>query len=124
MSPDLPSHRDRDFSVEPEIHATGFRIRFAGNADMDAIQPLEVLLPKVHAELIRVGANEIEVDFSQLEFMNSTCLKLFVSWVADILEAPEAQRYKLRFRSNPEMRWQRRSLIALQCFTTEFVVLD
>jgi hypothetical protein len=118
------SFRNRDFAVESEIGTDTIRARFSGNADIDAIAPLRDLMVRIHAELVRVSAREIEIDLRDLEFMNAACMKLFVNWVSDILEAPEAQRYRLRFLSNPEVRWQRRSLMALQCFTTDVVVLE
>jgi hypothetical protein len=124
MNADLPSYRDAFFAVEASGDDSGLRARFIGNADMDAIAPLETLLPRLHAELLRVGAKEIEVDLRDLEFMNSACMKLFVNWVSDILDVPEEKRYRLRFRSNPEIRWQKRSLMALQCFTTDVVTVD
>jgi hypothetical protein len=98
MNADLPSYRDAFFAVEASGDDSGLRARFIGNADMDAIAPLE--------------------------FMNSACMKLFVNWVSDILDAPEEKRYRLRFRSNPEIRWQKRSLTALQCFTTDVVAVE
>jgi hypothetical protein len=118
------SFQNRDFAVESEIGTNAIRARFSGNADIDAIAPLRDLMARMHAELVRVAAREIEIDLRDLEFMNAACMKLFVNWVSDILEAPEEQRYRLRFVSNPEVRWQRRSLMALQCFTTDVVVLD
>jgi len=122
MTLELPAFRDRDFAVEAEIIDGRVHARFIGNADMDAITPLEKILPALHQELVRNNAREVEVDFRQLEFMSSACLKLFVNWVAEIIDAPTDQQYKLRFRANADMRWQRRSLQALQCFSEHVVV--
>ncbi|MFN0247570.1 MAG: hypothetical protein ACKV2T_11845 [Kofleriaceae bacterium] len=122
MRADL-TYRDESFSVETSDD-DGFRARFTGNADVDAATPLAALLPRLHAELLRLGAKEIEIDLRELEFMNAACMKLLVMWVADILDVPSDQRYRLRFRPNPEVRWQRRSLVALQCFMTDVVVVD
>lgn len=124
MTADLPSYRDSAFAIETSQDPTGIRARFVGNADMDAVTPMAALLARMHAELVRVGAREIEVDLRELEYMSTTCLKLLVNWVSDILDGPPEQRYVLRFRANPDLRWQRRSLMALQCFTTEHVVID
>lgn len=121
---DLPSFQNRDFAVTSEIGSSAIRARFSGNADIDAIAPLRDLMARFHVEMLQAKAREIVIDLRDLEFMNAACMKLFVNWVSDILEAPEDQRYRLRFVSNPEVRWQRRSLMALQCFTTDVVVLD
>jgi hypothetical protein len=118
------SFHNRDFAVESEIGNGTVRARFSGNADIDAIAPLRDLMSRIHAELVRVSAREIEIDLRDLEFMNAACMKLFVNWVSEILEGPEDQRYRLRFVSNPDVRWQRRSLMALQCLTADVVILD
>ncbi len=118
------SFHNRDFAVKSEIGTDTIRARFSGNADIDAIAPLRDLMARIHAEVVRIRAREVEIDLRELEFMNAACMKLFVNWVAEILEAPEDVRYRLRFLSNPDVRWQRRSLVALQCITTDFVVVD
>jgi hypothetical protein len=117
------SFHNRDFAVTSEIGTDSIRAHFTGNADIDAIGPLRELVARIHAEAVRVSAREVEIDLRELEFMNAACMKLFVNWVAEILEGPEDKRYRLRFVSNPEVRWQRRSLLALQCLTTDVVVL-
>ena len=118
------SFQNRDFAVVSEIGAGSISARFSGNADIDAIAPLRDLLARMHAEVVRVSAREVQIDLRDLEFMNAACMKLFVIWVSDILESPHDQRYRLRFLSNPEVRWQRRSLMALQCLTSELVVIE
>lgn len=118
------SFHNRDFAVRSEIGPDCIRARFSGNADIDAIAPLRDLVARIHAEAVRVLAREVEIDLRELEFMNAACMKLFVSWVSEILDGPEDKRYRLRFVSNPDVRWQRRSLMALQCITTDVVVVD
>jgi len=59
----------------------------------------------------------------QLEFMNSSCFKSFVSWVTDIQELDDAKRYKVRFLSNPTYHWQKRSLHSLRCFAVELITV-
>lgn len=118
------SLHNRDFSVDTEVGTDGLRARFAGNADIDAIAPLRELVASLHAEMVRLRAPEAVIDLRDLEFMNAACMKLFVGWVSEILEGPADQRYRLRFVSNPEVRWQRRSLSALSCITTDYVIVD
>ncbi|HEY4059491.1 MAG TPA: hypothetical protein VGM39_22890 [Kofleriaceae bacterium] len=120
----LPQYRDRDFSLEVVDDGGKLTSTFVGNADMAATGPLSELLPQLHDKLVERGARELAVDFQQLEFMNSACLKLFVNWIVQIQETPADQQYKLMFRSNPELRWQRRSLQALACFASDLVLVD
>src|SRR5438445_8694831 len=58
---------------------------------------------------------------SELEFMNSSSLKVFVSWIADLHDEVD-QTYKLRFLSNTRHHWQRRSLVSLRTFAVDRVI--
>ena len=65
--------------------------------------------------------SRVVVDFRQLEFMNSSCFKAFVTWLQNLLDVPAERRYRIRFVSDPNKHWQARSLRALACFATELV---
>lgn len=125
MSPlALPSHTDREFTVAAVHEGETIELRLTGNADMAAIDPLTAMLEKLHPEALRLAAKEVVVDFRQLEFMNSSCLKACVTWIATLQETPAAQQYKIRFLSNPELRWQRRSLHSLSCFASDLISVE
>lgn len=113
-----------EFSVNASLDDKTLTVRFLGNADMRTKSALDRLLGALHAEAQRAGAEEVVVDFHGLEFMNSSCFKSFVSWIGDVRDLePEAQ-YKIRFRSKPELLWQRRSLHALRCFAVDLISIE
>jgi len=95
-----------------------------GNADYAALDALEMLLTRVHTEARRLAVGEVIVDLRQLEFMNSSCFKSFVSWITDIQELEASLQYKVRFLSNPNLHWQKRSLHSLRCFAVELVTVE
>lgn len=95
-----------------------------GNADMHAIDPLEHMLERVHADAVRLGSKEIVMDMRELEFMNSSCFKSFVTLVHSAQELEEEKRYKIRLLSNPDYHWQKRSLNALRCFAVDLVTVE
>ena len=39
-------------------------------------------------------------------------------------EATEAERYKVRLLSNPNLHWQKRSLHSLRCFAIELITIE
>lgn len=119
---DVPSIRVPDFSSETTLAAGAVRIKLTGNADVVAIEPLSTLLPKLHAEATRNGVDHVIVDLLELEFMNSSCFKSFVTWIST-LQGAEKQ-YRITFFSNPAMLWQRRSLHALSCFAADLVTVE
>jgi hypothetical protein len=88
---------------------------------MESVEPLAAHLAALHAEAQRAKLPEVTIDFRQLEFMSSSCLKAFVEWIANIQDLAPAQRYRITFRSNPALRWQRRSLHSLQCFASDLI---
>jgi hypothetical protein len=47
-----------------------------------------------------------------------------VAWINVVSKMPVEQRYDVRFLSNPEVHWQRRSLEALHRFAPEVVTLE
>lgn len=94
-----------------------------GNADYAALDALEMLLTRAHSEATRLRVSEMVVDLRQLEFMNSSCFKCFLSWITDIQELEPDRQYKVKFLSNPQLHWQKRSLHSLRCFAVELITV-
>jgi len=107
------------------LHDGGsIRASLKGNADGAAIDALASLLAQVHVEAARLGASETVVDLRELEFMNSSCLKRFVTWISNIQALDGSARYRVKFLSNPTMHWQKRSLHALRSFADDLVTVE
>lgn len=102
--------------------ATGLKVAFRGT--ISTVNPAAVLNPfvdAVHSQLSGANVKEIRVDFTELEFCNSSGFKAFIHWIQRVQALPEAQRYKLRFVSSPARKWQRTSLLALSCYAPGLV---
>ncbi len=102
--------------------ATGLKVAFRGT--ISTVNPAAVLNPfvdAVHGQLSGANVKEIRVDFTELEFCNSSGFKAFIHWIQRVQALPEAQRYKLRFVSSPARKWQRTSLLALSCYAPGLV---
>ena len=116
--------RGDDFMAAAQHDGTVINACLEGSADYAALDALEMLLDRIHAEADRLGVTETVVDLRQLEFMSSSCFKSFVSWIIEIQEMERDRQYKLRFVSNPKMHhWQKRSLHALRCFAVELITV-
>jgi hypothetical protein len=72
---------------------------------------------------MELGIPEVQIDLRELEFMNSSCFKSFVSWISEVSELTSGH-YRIRFLSNPSILWQHRSLHALSCFAAELVTIE
>jgi hypothetical protein len=118
---ELVSVKGDDFAGTAKHEGTTIQVILTGNADYAALDSLESLLERLHAEARRLAIKEAIIDLRKLEFMNSSCFKSFVSWITNIQELDTPEQYRIRFVSNPNMHWQRRSLHSLRCFAVELI---
>lgn len=110
------------FTCSPRLEEGRLEIGFAGTGDGAAIELLADYLKRVHAEVERLALGEVRCDFRKLLFMNSSCFKAFVVWIDTVKNA--ARPYRIRFMTDPEMHWQKRSLEALRRLATNVVTLE
>jgi hypothetical protein len=116
---------EEKYSAQLGADPQGVRVHFRGT--ISTVNPAVILNPfvdAVHAHVIETGAKEIRVDLTALEFCNSSGFKSFIHWIERIQQAPEPKRYKLRFLSTKERKWQRTSLLALSCYGINIVKID
>jgi hypothetical protein len=113
-----------NFGASGSVDGKTLTIALSGNADLGALAPLEKVLASLHQEAETAAVAEVAVDLRKLEFMNSSCFKNFVSWIGKVQELDGTKQYRIRFVSNAEILWQRRSLHALQCFAAQLITVE
>jgi hypothetical protein len=116
---------EEKYSAHLGADPQGIRVFFRGTVSTP--NPATVLNPfvdAVHAHALEAAAKEVRVDLTQLEFCNSSGFKSFIHWIEKIQQAPEPRRYRLRFISTKERKWQRTSLLALSCYGVNIVAID
>ncbi len=121
-SNELPWVREREFSAVTTADGDDLRVKLVGSADGASVEAMSQLFPKVHAEATSRGSKSVIVDLMELEFMNSSCIKVFVSWISTVEEM--ASPYRVVFQSNPKILWQRRSLHALSYFSASIISVE
>jgi hypothetical protein len=105
-------------------HHDNWRLVFSGEVDMR--DPSEELLPyllEVHRAVLEEKITLLEVDFSALTFMNSSGLKMLISWIMEIKDLPAETRYSLRVIHDPESVWQSSSLPVLRKLLPDHISL-
>lgn len=112
------------FAAEARTDGPILIVRMTGSAETPAAAELGRFVERVHAEVLRRGVPEVVVDLRDLEFMNSSCLKALVSWLAKLQDLESNRQYRIRFQSDPQKHWQRRSLNALACFAVDLVRVE
>ena len=118
------SHAPRRLAATSSIDDQRVVLTCSGSAETDALEQLAATLHDVHQSALRAPARQVVADVRALEFASSSCLKAFVSWLQQIQELDESQRYRVLFRSNPRHSWQRRSLGALAAFAGNVVTIE
>lgn len=111
-----------DFACSPSYESGALKLTFSGTGDVGAIELLADYLKRAHAEAERLSVTEVSCDFRKLTFMNSSCFKSFVVWIDTVKNA--SRQYRIRFLTDPEMHWQKRSLEALRRLATNVVTVE
>jgi hypothetical protein len=94
-------------SQEPEA----ISVRLSGTADGLVHTQLDRYLKELHLEACRLGAPEVNVDVTGLNFINSSCLMLFVTWVMSMRDLEAERQYRLVLSSGTKQ--QRRAFAVL-----------
>lgn len=112
----------KGFSLGSVKESAEPRIRFTGNCDFDAVEPLGKFLKLVDTEMLSRKYASVSIDLEELYFMNSSCLKAMVSWIYGINEA--GQPYTIRLLTNPRLHWQKRTMRTLQRLAPQVVEIE
>jgi hypothetical protein len=115
---------DAEFRARSMVEGRRLVLHFWGNADMRAKSPLDAFLAAADGKACAAAVEEVVVDLRELVFMNSSCLKALVTWLATVQERPAAERYLIRFLKEPAAHWQVRSLHALAAFAPDIVQIE
>ena len=119
----LPVQQAAELRARLTLEEGALIAKLSGTADLRVTDSVEAILTRVHQKALELSISEVRMDLRELEFMNSSCFKSFVSWISEVSDLTAGQ-YRIRFLSNPRILWQRRSLHALSCFAAELVTIE
>ena len=121
---DVPVIQTDELLSEATYAPPAVNVRLVGSAESVAMAPLGHLLGKLHGEAVRLEVRTVTIDMRELEFMNSSCFKAFVSWLGELQDLDPGHQYRIRFLSDEQKHWQRRSLGALSCFAVDLIDIE
>jgi hypothetical protein len=78
---------------------------------LDAVQQLQPFLERVHEAVLADKLGEFCVDVTELNFVNSSALRLFVDWAMKVKGPPRL--YTLVFVVDRSKTWQRTAFPAI-----------
>jgi hypothetical protein len=115
---------EADFRATGQFEEKRLSLHMWGNADMRAKARLDAFLDAADRQSVAAGVKEVVVDFRELLFMNSSCLKALVSWLGRAQERGPEERYTIRFLKEPAAHWQMRSFQALAAFAGDILTVE
>lgn len=121
MQPIIFTANATDFQATITKRDDALVLTLRGSAEHDARDQLPALLVKLDDTVLDEHSTLVEVDFRQVDFMNSSCFKEFVAWLSRLKARQSADQYRVVLRSSSRARWQRASLNALSCFAASIV---
>jgi hypothetical protein len=119
----LADIQEPTFSTHTHRDGDAIIVSMKGNADTVVGDRLKVFLDELHRVAGAWSIREAVFEFHDLYFMNSSCLSLFLRLINVVLES-RLHKYTLRFRSNPNLRWQQKSLQAILAYAGEIVRIE
>lgn len=123
-TPSANAIRADSFSAHFEQKGGNVVVWMKGNADMAVQERVKAFLDALDQAARTAHAKEAIFELGELYFMNSSCLSLMLRFINGVIERRASEQYKVRFRSNPNLRWQKKSLAALQSYAQDLVFVE
>ena len=106
-------HEDR-MIVEVTDDDSKITVTFKGDIDMeDPGMVLDPFFSTLHERLLAQKIKEVNTDFKELNFLNSSGIKAVAKWIMKLGEVSEAERYTIYIQYNRDITWQVTSLPTL-----------
>ena len=100
------------------------RMTIGGTADLIAEPHLQAFLRQTHVYVGQQQVTSVMVDIRALEFMSSSCLRLFVAWALSVARPPYERPYRIVFIVSPTSEWQRRSMSMIPRVAPEIASIE
>ncbi len=104
------------------MNAAGDKITISGSVEV--ADPGKIMGPffkEAHQSILANNVKAVDVDITNLTFLNSSGIKEFVDWVIKLEELSDDQRYKINFQCNPELVWQESSISTIELLNSDYI---
>lgn len=102
----------------PKGHAVRIRGKMTSRQPEASIHPY---LRRIHDEVCRLKLKEIDIDVTELTFVNSSAIRLFVDWTMWAKGSQDTPLYEIIFHAKEGITWQRMTLTALTSLAPKVV---
>ena len=104
------------------LSVEGTTVSIAGY--MNSLQPGEFMQPfirELNQEIINNGIRSINLDLTNLAFLNSAGIREIVDWILMLDTLPEHQRYSIHIIYSSRYLWQESSISTFVFLNTDFI---
>ncbi len=119
MLRDIPKVTLEDFGIIPSLIDGCLVLQLTGTGDIVALEPLRDCLARVQQKVQLKEISSLEVDIRRLRLLNSSCLKLFASFLLELMSTKA--NCPIHFIVDSKLAWQTRSLFALERLAEDIV---
>jgi hypothetical protein len=119
MQPSTPPPPD-SFAITTTLSHSLFLIRMTGTADMTVVEQVADTLALAHREAAAHQLAEVVVDVRATYFVNSSCLKHFVTLALNARES----RYRVRFVVDGRLTWQARMFEPMERLAPSLISIE
>jgi len=81
---------------------------------------MEPFIEEVHNSIVANAIKAINVNITNLRFLNSAGIREFVDWVMKLNELDVSKRYSIKFICSSEHKWQESSMSTLIFLNAEY----
>lgn len=104
--------RGEVFSTRSELSNQRLRVVLTGCLDMETAPDLERFLADATRVLTSDGVRDVEFEIAGLYLMSSSSISITAAWIKRLKGVAPSCRVK--FKTNPNLAWQRRTLESIR----------
>lgn len=101
-------------TIEVQDISDGIKVVVSGDIDMqDPSTLLDPFFDKIHNGAISSGIKTVELDVTNLTFLNSSGIKAIAKWIMKLATVEANKKYLIKIIQNKAVAWQATSLQTL-----------
>jgi len=120
----FPDVSGEGLTTEAVLDGAVLTVRLRGVADQGTAAAMAVATGAMNGEAVRLDVKTVVVDLRGLEFMSSSCVKSFVTWLAALQEKGSSAEYVVKFVLDQDYPWQHRTVDALRRLAPDIVSVE
>ncbi len=107
MSYYLTNFKIKDLKIEIQFNADNvIDINFNGVMLADANKKVEHYINRIRKQILSHNIKKINIDFTQLKYMNSSGLKIIIRWLKENEDSTNKDRYIVKLYYDKNISWQ------------------